>query len=119
MSDMADPGTIVVGASDNRGTADLSDDGAAALASPDAGALIGTQGVNVPILVNGEWQSHSGSSYAQPQITSLIASWKRENPHLTRDEAVQRLIGEARPIPGAEPQIGAGIVGDGWFLRAD
>lgn len=119
MSDLADPGAIVVGASDNRGTVDPSDDGPASLASPDAGALIGTQGVDVPIQVNGQLQHHSGSSYAQPQIASLIAGWKQENPGMTRDEVVDRLLRQVHPIAGAEPQIGAGIIENGWFLRVN
>jgi len=115
-SDLADAGAIVVGASDHKGTPDPADDGPAALASPDAGALVGTQGVNVPISVNGEVQLHSGSSYAQPQIANLVATWKQADPGLTRDEAVQRLLEMVRPIAGAEPQIGAGIVDIGWQL---
>jgi hypothetical protein len=119
LSDLADPGAIIVGASDNRGTPDPSDDGPAALASPDAGAVVGTQGVDVPIRVHGELQLHSGSSYAQPQIASLIAGWKQENPSLSRDEVVQRLLSQVHPIEGAEPQIGAGIIENGWFLRVN
>lgn len=110
MSDMADPGAIIVGASDHRGTPERADDGPAALASPDAGALIGAQGVNVPVTVHGKTYLESGSSYAQPQISALVADWKAADPGLTRDEALQRLIALAQPVSEAEPYIGAGII---------
>ncbi len=110
MSDMADPAAIIVGASDDHATADRADDGAAALASPDAGALIGAQGVNVPVTVHGKTYLESGSSFAQPQISALVAGWKDADPGLTRDEALQRLVSLAQPVADAQPYIGAGII---------
>lgn len=110
LSDMADPSAILVGASDDRGTADRSDDGAAALASPDAGALIAAQGVNLPVTIAGVTYHESGSSYAQPQISALVAGWKDQQPGLTRDEAVERLLSLAQPVQGAESYIGSGII---------
>ena len=110
MSDMADGGAIIVGASDDHGTPDRSDDGAAALASPDAGALVGAQGVNVPVSIHGKTFLESGSSFAQPQISAIVAGWKENDPGLTRDEALQRLVSLAHPVSGAEPYIGAGII---------
>ncbi len=110
MSDMADPSAIIVGASDNRGTDTRADDGRAALASPDAGALVGAQGVNVPVTINGKTYMESGSSFAQPQVSALVADWKAADPGLTRDEAVQRLLSLAHPVADAEPYIGAGII---------
>lgn len=110
MSDMADGGAIIVGASDDHGTPDRADDGAAALASPDAGAMVGAQGVNVPVTVNGKTYLESGSSFAQPQISAILAGWKEADPGLTRDQAMQRLIALAQPVSGAEPYIGAGII---------
>lgn len=116
LSDLADPAAIIVGAADLRGTADPSDDIAALIASPGAGALVGAQGVDVPIQVGGELQHHSGSSYAQPQVAALIAGWLQESPGLTRDQIAQRLQQEARPVPGAESKIGAGIIDSDWNL---
>lgn len=110
MSDMADPNAIIVGASDNRGTETRSDDGPAALASPDAGAMVGAQGVNVPVTVNGRIYMESGSSYAQPQVSALVADWKSADPGLTRDEALQRLQSLAHPVADAETYLGAGII---------
>jgi len=110
LSDMADPSAIIVGASDDRGTPERGDDGRADLASPDAGALIGAQGVNVPVTVNGKTHNESGSSFAQPRISALVAGWKDRDPGLTRDEALQRLLTLAHPVNGAEPYIGAGII---------
>lgn len=110
MSDMADGGAIIVGASDDHGTLERTDDGAAALASPDAGALVGAQGVNVPVTINGKTYMESGSSFAQPQISAIVAGWKEADPGLTRDQALQRLVALAHPVSGAEPYIGAGII---------
>lgn len=110
MSDMADPGAIIVGASDNHGTDARADDGPAALASPNAGALVGAQGVNVPVTVHGKTYLESGSSFAQPQISALVAEWKSADPGLTRDEALQRLLTLSQPVSQAEPYIGAGII---------
>lgn len=110
MSDMADPNAIIVGASDDQGTVSRGDDAPAALASPDAGALIGAQGVNVPVTVNGRLYMESGSSYAQPQISALVADWKSADPGLTRDEALHRLLTLSQPVSNAEPYIGAGII---------
>lgn len=109
-SDLADPQAIIVGGADHHGTADRSDDGAAALASPDAGALVGAQAVDVPILVHDQWQLHSGSSFAQPQVANLVATWRQSNPQLTRDEALRQLQILAHPVAGAEGEIGAGII---------
>ena len=116
LSDLADPAAIIVGAADMRGTADPSDDIAAAIASPGAGALVGAQGVNVPIQVHGQLQHHSGSSYAQPQVAALITSWLQESPGLTRDQIAQRLQQMARPVAGGESKIGAGIIDSDWNL---
>lgn len=110
LSDIADPAAIIVGASDNHGTATRADDGPAALASPNAGALVGAQGVNVPVTVHGKTYLESGSSYAQPQISALVADWKSADPGLTRDEALQRLLSLSQPVSQAEPYIGAGII---------
>ncbi|MBX3169181.1 MAG: S8/S53 family peptidase [Candidatus Eremiobacteraeota bacterium] len=110
MSDMADPAAIIVGASDNHGTDSRADDGPAALASPNAGALVGAQGVNVPVTVHGKTYLESGSSFAQPQVSALVAEWKSADPGLTRDEALQRLLTLSQPVSNAEPYIGAGII---------
>lgn len=109
-SDVADPNAIIVGASDNHRTATLSDDGAASIASPDAGALIATQGVDVPVRMHGKIWPQTGSSFAQPQVTGAISDWLTADPGLTRNEALARLQSLARPVPGAERQVGAGIV---------
>jgi len=116
LSDLDHGSAIVVGASDHHQTPDPSDDGAARLASPDAGALVGAQGVDVPIVVNGEVKLNSGSSYAQPQVAGLVLGWLHQDPTLTQDTIEQRLLQQARPIPGAEAQIGAGIIDGGWNL---
>ncbi|MBS2040295.1 S8 family serine peptidase [bacterium] len=110
MSDMADGGAIIVGASDDHGTVDRADDGPAALASPDAGALVGAQGVNVPVTIHGKTYLESGSSFAQPQISAIVAGWKEADPGLTRDQALERLVALAHPVSGGEPYLGAGII---------
>ncbi len=115
-SDLADPAAIIVGAADLRGTLDPADDVAAAIASPGAGALVGAQGVDVPIRVGDQVQHHSGSSYAQPQVAALIVGWLQAEPGLTRDQIAVRLQQVARPIPGAEAKIGAGIIDSEWNL---
>jgi subtilisin family serine protease len=111
-NDLATGGAIVVGAADHRGTAVLEDDGPASLASPNAGATVAAYGVHVPIHVNGKLEYHHGSSYAQPQVAGMVAEWLVEDPSLTGEQATQRLLELARPVPGAESQLGYGIVGD-------
>lgn len=118
LSDLADGNAIVVGAADDRGTPALEDDGAAGIASPNAGAIIAAYGVNVPISVHGTLQYHTGSSYAQPQVAALIAGWKAENPALTAEQAQQKLLDSARPVPGQEAQLGYGIIDQGWQFAA-
>lgn len=114
LNDLADARAIIVGAADHRGTTDPADDGAAALASPNAGATVAAFGVQVPIHVNGKLEYHDGSSYAQPQVASVVAEWLVQDPKLTSDQATQRLLEQARPVPGAESQLGYGIIGGGW-----
>lgn len=117
VNDLASASSIVVGAADHRNTVDPADDGPAALASPNAGATVAAYGVQVPIHVNGKLEFHHGSSYAQPQVAGIVAEWLLQEPTLTSDQASQRLAERARPVPGAESQLGYGIVGDAdWQL---
>ena len=101
-SDLADPQAIIVGAADAGQRASI--------ASPDAGAVVATQGVNVTIQVNGQPQQHTGSSYAQPQVASQIYEWKLSDPDLTSRDLVSRLCQDARPVQGQEAYLGCGIV---------
>lgn len=114
-SDLADPSAVIVGASDDHGTANPSDDGVAALASPEAGALVGMDGVDRPACMNGQVHHHSGSSYAAPQASRLLdEAWLRA-PETSRDELVARL---QRSVPGGEAWVGKGIVDAEGFLLA-
>lgn len=116
LNDLDHGSAIVVGASDHRQTPEASDDGPALLASPDAGALVGAQGVDVPILVRGQPEKHSGSSYAQPQVAAQILQWLQAEPSLSQEQIEHRLLEAARPIPGAESYLGAGILDGEWKL---
>ena len=113
-SDLVDGAAIVVGAADDRGTPDRADDGAAPIASPGAGAIVAAYGINVPVVVNGEIQYHTGSSYAQPQVAALVARWQAQDPTLTPEAAQQKLLEQARPVAGQEAELGYGIIEDGW-----
>lgn len=101
-NDLADPATILVGAADG--------DQAAAIASPDAGALVSADAVDRNLCVEGKVERHTGSSYAQPQVSRRVDEMLRENPGLTRAEVEARLVAAARPVPGAEGRLGAGII---------
>jgi len=117
-SDLADPQAVIVGASDDRGTADPADDGVAALASPDAGALVGIDGVDRPACMGGQVHHHSGSSYAAPQVSRLLDEAWLHSPHASREELMARLQRNVRAVPGGEAHLGAGIVDAEGFLLA-
>lgn len=107
-SDLADPGAIIVGASDHQV--------AAGLASPDAGAMIAIQGVDVPVHLQGKTMPASGSSFAEPQITAKVAQILLEHPYADRDRILRELQSEAHPVPGAEARVGAGVIPADWIL---
>lgn len=110
-NDLASEHSIVVGASDNQskglGNSNL---GVAQLANPDAGAMIAADGVDRPIFVDGKDGHHSGSSYAAPQVSSMIAHMLRAEPELTRSDIVEQLQAAAIPVEGQERFLGVGVL---------
>lgn len=112
-SDLVAADTVVVGAADDRNTPDPQDDGAAELASPDAGAVVGMDGVERPLCVDGRWERHSGSSYAAPQAARVVEEILQSRPDATAAEVRQLLQDTARPVPGGERKVGAGLVDPG------
>lgn len=111
-NEMVGPDSIVVGAADDGTRQARSGHPAAvaAIASPNAGALISADAVDRPMLVEGQLQHHTGSSYAAPQVSSLVVDMLRGQPDLTRDELMARLRAQAQPLPGQERYVGAGVV---------
>ncbi|MCE7872608.1 hypothetical protein DYH09_19805 [bacterium CPR1] len=103
---LADPHTTVVGASEDGGVV-------APLASPDAGAWLAADGVNVPLVIDGRLEEHSGSSYATPQVARVgHQGWLAGVPST---ELGERLAESAEPVPGGEPWVGAGILSEEGF----
>ncbi|GMU54557.1 MAG: hypothetical protein AMXMBFR33_37030 [Candidatus Xenobia bacterium] len=103
---LADPHATVVGASDDGGVV-------AELASPDAGAWLAADGVNVPLVIDGRLEEHSGSSYATPQVARVgHQGWLAGVPSADLGE---RLAESADPVPGGESWVGAGILSEEGF----
>ncbi len=106
------PESIVVGAADD-GTREARSGrsaGVAAIASPNAGAHIAADAVDRPMMVEGQLQHHTGSSYAAPQVSSMVVDMLRAEPDLSRQEILARLRSQAAPLPGQEQYVGAGVV---------
>lgn len=116
-NDFASPHSIIVGAADN-GSKDVTGDrySVASLASPAAGAHISADGVDRPMLVDGNSGHHSGSSYAAPQVSSTIVDLMRVDGEITRDEALAQLQQSATRVPGAESFLGSGVLGQPEML---
>lgn len=108
---LATPGTIIVGAAEKDGPADL--------ANPMAGAHIAADGVAREMCVDGKVALHSGSSYAQPQAARYVDGYLSSDPNLSRDQILDRLVGDATPVPGEESRLGAGILPDWAELAAE
>lgn len=117
-SDLADPAAVIVGASDDHGTADPSDDTVADLASPDAGAMVAMDGVDRPVCFNGKQEKQSGSSHAGPQVSKLLDEAWTATPQASREELIARLQANVRPVSGGEAFVGKGIVDPEGFLLA-
>lgn len=111
-NELVGPDSIVVGAADD-GTREARSGrpaGVAGIASPNAGAHISADAVDRPMVVEGQQQYHTGSSYAAPQVSSMVVDMLRENPDISRDDILNRLRSQAAPLPGSEAYVGAGVV---------
>ena len=62
------------------------------------------------MMVEGQLQHHTGSSYAAPQVSSMVLDMLRAEPSLSRQEILTRLRSQAAPLPGQERYVGAGVV---------
>lgn len=102
-NELASEHSIIVGASDGAHRV-------ASLASPNVGAHLAADGVKRPLRVDGKKELYSGSSYAAPQVSSRILSMLRSEPGLSRDQILERLQSQARPVKGAENYLGAGVL---------
>ncbi len=111
-NELVGPDSIVVGAADD-GTREARSGrpaGVAGIASPNAGAHISADAVDRPMMVEGQQQYHTGSSYAAPQVSSLVVDMLRQTPDLSRDQILNQLRAQASPLPGSEAYVGAGVV---------
>lgn len=104
-NELATDTTVLVGASDDA-------NGPAALASPMAGAVLAADGVDRPLCVDGNFGHHSGSSYAAPQGSRAFDKLLRQDPTLGRQEALDKVLQQTIAKPGAESELGAGILPD-------
>jgi len=112
-----DPFAIVVGATDDKGTADISDDKIANFSSygttpegynkPDIVApgtnvvsLLGNMGMGLPAehpqnVVDGSYFKMSGTSVAAPIVSGAVALLLQDEPKLTPDQVKYRLMATA------------------------
>ena len=126
-----DPWVITVGATDDRGTASLSDDQlpdfsgrgptAHGLAKPDVvapgahvislrapGSTIDTQ---FPWYVDGSYRRGSGTSMAAGVVSGVVALTLQANPGLSPDRVKHALVATARDAAATDPMaVGAGVV---------
>ncbi len=106
---LATESSIIVGAADDKGTPDPSDDEVSYQASPMAGAHLSADGVQRELCVHGQVGKHDGSSYAAPQVSDRVDEMLLEDPTITRDQVLETLVSEVTPRPGDETYLGAGI----------
>ena len=111
-NELVGPDSIVVGAADDGSQQARSGRpaGVAGIASPNAGAHISADAVDRPMIVEGQLQHHTGSSYAAPQVSSMVVDMLRSEPDLSRDQILARLRSAASPLPGQERYVGSGVV---------
>ncbi len=104
---LADPSATIVGAADQGH--------AAGIASPNAGAMLSAQGVDVESQHDGQVTRETGSSYATPQVARVA----REGYRHGIDALGPRLVASAQPVPGAEAYLGAGTLSEEgfWLVR--
>ena len=129
-----DPFAIVVGATDDKGTADISDDKIAGFSSygttsegynkPDLVApgtnvvsLLGNMGMGLPAdhpqnVVDGSYFKMSGTSVAAPIVSGAAALLLQDEPNLTPDQVKFRLMATAnKNWQGySESKAGAGLL---------
>ena len=121
-----DPFIITVGASDERGTPDFSDDTIASFSAQS----ITPDGFNKPeiiapgtdiisilgpgdwisdhpdrVVMNGEYFRLSGTSMSAPMVTGAVALLLQDEPDLTPDQIKYRLINSAGGIGGRYPYL--------------
>jgi serine protease AprX len=132
-----DPYVITVGAMDDAGTKDWSDDSAASFSSagltqegmakpevlaPGRGILSAlaagsTLAAEYPSKVEGDYIRLSGSSMAAPVVSGAVALMLGKDPSLTPDQVKYLLMNYGRSVPGADgtvpdlEQIGAAVDG--------
>jgi serine protease AprX len=126
-----DPWVVTVGATDDRGTATVSDDQlpdfsgrgptAHGLAKPDVaapgahvislrapGSAIDTQ---FPNYVDGSYRQGSGTSMATGVVSGAVALMLQANPGFTPDRVKHALVATARDAASADPMaVGSGVV---------
>ena len=126
-----DPWVITVGATDDRGTAGVSDDllpdfsgrgpTAHGLAKPDVaapGAHVislrapgSTIDTRFPYYVDGSYRRGSGTSMATGVVSGAVALMLQANPGFTPDRVKHALVATARDAASGDPMaVGAGVV---------
>jgi serine protease AprX len=112
-------GVIVVGATDRAGTAvqDYSSRGPTAsgavrphLVAP--GGIFEEEGIVSALVGGGVGDVGSGTSFATPHVTGLVALLLEREPQLTPPQVRDRLIASCSPLAGVDENTqGAGLVG--------
>ncbi len=112
VNEMAGPNSIIVGASDDGSKEPTSSNPhqVAKLASPFANAMFGADGIDRPLLVDGKATNDRGSSFAAPQVSAKVIGLLEDEPTLTRDQVVETLKSQARPVEGGQDYLGFGVV---------
>jgi thermitase len=110
----ADPNVISVTATDQRDQAAYppSSQTKVDLAAPGVGVR-----VSVPEKGGSGYYEYSGTSFAVPQVSGVIALMQSVHPGLSQDDALRILKGTARSV-GPAAQTGAGIIDAGRALQA-
>lgn len=112
VNEMASSHTILVGASDDgsREAGSLNPHRVASIASPNAGAHVGADGVDRPLTVDGESGHHTGSSYAAPQTSSRVVDLLLQDPEIPQTLVRPTIQGMVTPLQGASRYLGDGYL---------
>lgn len=113
------PGVIAVGMTDINDVAHTSSQ-----SNPELTVSVAAPGADViaanPSAGGQSWAAITGTSFAAPLVTGVVALLLEQEPGMTPDEVQQRLEETADPPAGAvpDPQLGFGIVNPARALSA-
>ncbi len=110
-SSLVNEHTTVVGATDDRGTPDPTDDNSFEGNAPDAGAEVSAPGTHREMTtLDGRTSVRSGTSYSAPEVAAVMANLKAEHPELTPQQIEELLVKTAVPVNAPANEVGAGAV---------